>query len=280
MRIILMREYLYIILTVLLFGSSFPLVKLLLHELHPLHILFFSTLFGGLVLLFLSLVLKEQRITSTPYEFFYMSMLGVFLYYTFSFTSMVFISANLSVIINYLWPIFTIVFSAVLFRERVSLYSFFGIGVTFFGVILALGGNGSLNMLGVVLALLGAVSYGLFSTVGKQKPQTLLNISMYFLFSAVFFGPLMVLFAGVPTLSFQNMCMLLWIGGFSSGLGYFFLFRAIHSGHLGKKLSLLYFTPFVSMVLIYFILSEIPGRTAVFGAGLVVLGTLLQFIKN
>ncbi len=275
-----MREYLYIVLTVLLFGSSFPLVKLLLHDLHPLHILFFSTFFSGLVLFLLSLILKERGTPLSLLESFYMSMLGVFLYYTFSFTSMVFISAELSVIINYLWPIFTIVFSAVWFKERISLYSFLGIGAAFFGIILALGGDGSLNIFGVVLALLGAISYGLFSTIGKQKPQTLLNISVYFLFSAAFFGPLMVLFVGVPVLSFRNICMLLWIGGFSSGLGYFFLFRAIHSGHLGKKLSLLYFTPFVSMVLIYFILSEIPGLTAVFGAGLVVLGTLLQFIKN
>ncbi len=97
-----MREYFYVVLTVLLFGSSFPLVKLLLHELHPLHVLFFSTFFGGLVLLVLSLVLKEQRTYPGLFEFFYMSMLGVFLYYTFSFTSMVFIPANLSVIINYL----------------------------------------------------------------------------------------------------------------------------------------------------------------------------------
>ncbi len=161
-----------------------------------------------------------------------------------------------------------------------SVYSALGIGTAFFGVILALGDNGSSNIFGVVLALLGAVSYGLFSAIGKQKPQTLFSISVYFLFSAMFFGPLMVLFAGIPVLSLQDTCMLIWVGGFSSGLGYFFLFRAIRSGHLGQKLSLLYFTPFVSMVLGYFILGEVPKLTAVFGAGLVVFGTLFQFIED
>lgn len=117
------------------------------------------------------------------------------------FKSILELGASTSVILLYTSPIWVLLFSAVLFREKISVLKTAALFMTFAGCILITGfGNSSVSVKGVVIGLLSGVGYALYSVFARfalKKYSTSTLVFYTFLCNAVSLVP----FAGISSIA-------------------------------------------------------------------------------
>ncbi len=95
-------------------------------------------------------------------------LFGIFFYQLFFCLATERLPAQEAFIINYLWPIMTVVFACILLKEKVTKAKVLGLVLSFAGVIIVLtkfnlSSIAGLNIGSAGFALLAAVCYGLFA---------------------------------------------------------------------------------------------------------------------
>ena len=140
------KEYLYAGVSIFCWSTVAVITKLLLKDLNQFQLLWVSSLFAGLFLLAVNLFtgrLKELK--SWTLKDYAVSALcgipGTFLYYVFYYAGAARMEASHAFIINYLWPIMSVVFACILLKEKLSWRKGIAIVMSFLGVITVAGGN-------------------------------------------------------------------------------------------------------------------------------------------
>lgn len=283
--------YLFVLLAALLWGSSAAVGKLLLADLNNLQLLFFTNLFAFLGLFFVILFQKKLAIikTYTKKDYFvfgWMGFLGIFLYFFFFYRALELLPAQEAFIINYLWPIMVILFAVIILKEKVTWLKILGLLCSFIGVtIVVTKGDFSAfhfdSLLGILLAIAGAIVYGLFSVLGKKQDYNKFTSMMfYYLLSFLYSLIAVISFSNIPQISLYQLSGLLWLGIFPGGLGYVFWFLALKHGDTAKMSNIIFITPFISLIFIYFLVGERILISSIIGLIIIVAGILLQSAEN
>lgn len=168
------------------FAFSYVWFKIANQAYRPLTIVFFRLATAVIVLsLFLYLtgrfekIRKEDRI-----YFFFIALFEPFLYFIFESYGLSFISSTVASVIIATIPIFTAIGALILFREKLSLFNYLGIIVSFTGIfIFTVAGksNLSFNTKGVILmflAVLCATGYSLIlrRLANNYRPVYIVNV--------------------------------------------------------------------------------------------------------
>lgn len=281
------KAYLFALVAVVLFASAAAVAKLLLGGLDNLQLLFFSSFFAMTALLVILVAQKKRVLVSrlSARDWLKLSLLGfigVFLYHVFYFGSLSFIPAQQALTVNYLWPVLTMLFAIPILKEPFSSRKLAAIMVSFVGVLLVVSqGNfssiGFGNANGILLAFLGAVFYGLFSAFGKKLSLDT-TVSMFVYLTVAFVCSLIAVlfFSSVPVLSLTQWVGVVWLGAFSIGLGFLAWFLALKYGDTAKIANLVFLSPFVSLVFVFFLVGEAIAWSSVVGLILIVSGIFIQ----
>ncbi len=184
-------------------------------------------------------------------------------------------------IINYTWPILIVLFSALIFREKLNSIKFASILISFIGVVIILTKGRLLdirftNIEGDLLALSASVCFALFSVLGKKvKYDQIVAVFVYFLSATVFCLSTLKLFV-ITHLSINSLFWLLINGMFINGISYIFWFKALKSAQTALVSNLIYLTPAVSLIFIALILKEKIHLYSLFGLIFILTGIGLQ----
>lgn len=282
--------YMYASLAAIMWGSTAAVTKLLLNHLTNFQVLFYSTLFASLTLLVVCVAqgrLSEiKRYTVRDYATFaFMGFVGVLLYRYFLQAALELMPAQEAFIINYTWPIMVVVFAWLILKERMTARKLLGLFLSFFGVIVV-STKGDFSVLsfsvgGVLFALAGAIAYGFYSALGKRQHYDKYTSTMFFyVFSFIYSAIFILGTSQVPALSAGQAGGLLWLGIFPSGLAFVFWLLALKHGDTAKISNLIFVTPFLSLVYIYFMLGEEILFSSVVGLVIIVVGILIQSITR
>ncbi|MFH1587261.1 MAG: DMT family transporter, partial [Candidatus Diapherotrites archaeon] len=133
------------------------------------------------------------------------------------------------------------------------------------------------NLFGVLLAISGAIVYGLFSVLGKKQDydQTT-SVAFYYLFGFIYTLLLSIVTSQLFIPNFSQLVGLLWMGIFASALPFLFWFLALKHGDTAKISNIIYLTPFISLIYIFFLLSEEILISSLIGLVLIVAGIIMQ----
>jgi drug/metabolite transporter (DMT)-like permease len=281
----------YVVFAVLLWASTPAVGKLLLLNLNNLQVLFFTSFIASISLFIISLTQNKIRVIKgykfkDYLKFAYMGFIGIFLYYVFFYGALKYLPAQEASVINYLWPIIVLIFAGIILREKFTLRKFLGIILSFIGVFIV-GTRGNIfsfhfsNLTGILLAIAGAVSYGLFSVLGKKYDyERFTSMLFYFIFTFIFVAIAVLIFSSIPNISVPQLAGLLWLGIFPSGLGFVFWFLALKYGETAKMSNIIYLTPFVSLIYIHFLVSEKILLSSIIGLILIIMGILIQSTRK
>ena len=282
---------LYILLVIVFWASTAAVGKLLLQELSNMQLLFYICIFASLSI-FVTILYQHKVMMISNYSlsdfvnFLIMGFLGVFLYTFCLFEAINYLSAHEAFILNYLWPILVVVFSAIFFKETLTTRNLLGI-IFSFGGVLVLFTKGNIqtitlnNLTGTVYALIGAIAYALYSVIGKHQTHDKYVSTMFnYLFAAFFTLPFLYSPLHLPSLTILQWSALLWLGIFANGFAFVFWFQALRHGDTSHVTNLIYFTPFLSLVYSYFILGEEILMTSLAGLFLIVFGIFIQLFKT
>lgn len=283
--------YIYLALTILLWSATPAVAKIALRELNNYQLLFYTSIVAVVSLFFVNLFQGKLSTLATYTKKDYLAMfgmgaLGIYLYYIFLYGSFALAPAGQVNVVNYLWPVFIIVFSIPILKEKYNNTTLLAISVSFLGAFIAFT-KGTLSLfsneyaLGYLSAALGAVCYGLFSVLGKKlKYEKFTSMFVYYLFAALLIIPTSILISGivVPT-SLSTILAILVLGGVMNSIGFVLWFKALASGHTHKTANMLYAVPFLAMVWTYFLNAEPFSIFSVLGLSLILSGILIQ-LKN
>lgn len=284
-------SYLYISLTVLFWGSTAAVGKLLLKNLDNFQLLLFVSLFGAISLFIVVLLQKKleviKKYTLRDYcRFALMGFIGIFLYHVLLFAGLSVAPAQEVFVVNYTWPIWVVIFAVIFMKEKLNVKKILAVIICFIGVyIVVTRGDffsfSDVNINGDLFALAGAISYGLFSVMGrKYNYEVFTSMMFYFGFSFIYTLIATVSFSTIPTVTSFEMVGLIWMGVFAIGLAFCFWFLALKHGNIIEMSNIVFVTPFISLVFIYFLLGEEILLFSVVGLIIIVLGIFLNNIRR
>ena len=208
-------------------------------------------------------------------------LLGIFLYYSFYYIGMGRMLASQAFIINYLWPIMSILFAAILLKEKLTLRKAMAITLSFVGVVIVTGKElihfNPYMIFGAAMCICGAVCYGAFTALNKKYHYEK-GISMMIAFFTSFLLSMVMnlLTQGSWKMGFGELLGLGWNGVFSMAIGNTAWALALEKGSTAKIANLAYITPFISLIWTALILKEQISLWSVAGLCVIVLGILIQ----
>lgn len=281
---------LYVIITAILFTTFEPVCKLFAHEINPYAITALRFLIGSLVLLPFSIretVKKKIKLKYT--DFVVMVLLGVL----FICVSMVLLQVSLKMadspaliaIIFSANSVFTIILSVVFLKVKVTKLNAAGIILCIVGVILCGDFTQGSNTISVILGLLSAITFSVYTVLAKKymtKVSGVIQTGISF-FSGSVILLIILLLCGINVtegISQSNALLFLYVAIFVTGIGYAAYFAAMKTG--GAQLAAISFMikPILTPFATFFINGIVPDKKVIIALILVVAGLYMASKKE
>ena len=271
---------------ILMWSTMATVSKLLLTSLSNFQVLCISSLLAGVSMLAMNAFSGKLALLKTYRLKDYLIMtgtglLGIFLYYSFYYIGMSRMPASQAFIINYLWPIMSVVFAAILLKEKLTARKMIAIGMSFVGVMIVTGKDllqfDGQMLFGAVMCILDAVCYGAFTALNKKWHYEKGISMMVAFFTSFVLSFVMNQVSGAGwNISFGQLLGLGWNGIFSMAIGNTAWALALQKGNTAQISNLAYITPFLSLIWTALILKEQISVWSVVGLCVIVLGVLIQ----
>ena len=281
------KNYVYAILTVLIWSTLAATAKMILSDIPNLEVLSVSSIFSFLFLLILNIAngqIKEIKTYSIK-EYGIMSglgFIGLFLYSALYYYGLSQLSSQEACILNYLWPIMLVIFSCIILKERLTVMKVVAMICSFAGIIILSAGGSTASVgnttLGIISCIIAAACYGLFSVLNK-KADLNQNITMMIIWLTV---AICAMLLGLITetwvpISGVQWLGLLWLGVVVDAIAYLLWALALKGAENTAKIAnLAYLTPFLSLIVSAVLLKEKIEVQAIIALVFIIGGILLQ----
>ncbi len=295
MRIRLSRTDSLVLCVVLIWATTFSVIKYGLRELGPLS--FASIRFSGASILLLAWVwMAEGRPAIRKEDWLRVAVVGltvIGVYQALFTVGLQYTTASNSSLMLASIPAWTAMVAAFSRQERISALQIVGILLSFTGVALIIGGGGGQFVLtweylkGDMLTLVAAALYGVGSVV--SKPLLLRYSSLRLMSISMLCGSLFLIVVSVPELAAQEWALvsmgtwlaLAFTALFGAGLAYVIWFKSI--GEIGASRTAIFnnLIPPVAILIAVATLGERFTSIQILGAAIVLAGvTLTRFAQS
>jgi drug/metabolite transporter (DMT)-like permease len=286
------KAYLYALLAVLAWSTVATAFKISLRYLTFLELLLYSSLFSALVLAGVLVVggrLRDLR-SCTRRDYLSSAGLGLlnpFAYYLVLFKAYSLVPAQIAQSLNYTWAVVIVVFSIIFLGQKITLGRVAAILVSYLGVIvIATRGRfrdfGPANPLGVVLALGSALIWATYWLVNlRDRRDAAVKLFLNFVFGFLFALAASAAFALPRRPDLRGLAGAAYIGTFEMGVTFVLWLKALKLSRTTAQVSnLIFLAPFLSLVLINFVLRERVVLPTILGLVLIVAGIFMQQLKK
>lgn len=287
------KSYIFAAVSILFWSTVATITKLLLNGLNNFQVLWVSSFFAFLFLfcvnIFTGKIKKLKKYTAKDFlTTILIGLPGTFFYYIFYYTGTDILSASQAFIINYMWPIMSVVFACIVLKEKMTVKKGIAVAVSFLGVgivnakDLFSASTDKTVIIGMLACLLGAVSYGLFTALNKKYHydkmlSMMTNYLVTFALTSIINAISGNLFlpSGIEALGFA------WNGIFTMAIACTTWVMALDKGNTAKISNLAYMTPFLSLVWTWLVLYDdgIKNPNSLIGLCVIVAGIFIQLIN-
>ncbi len=286
------RAYLYAFAAVAFWATVASAFKLSLRFLDFLQLLYFSAM-SSLFVLFLIVIIQGklcQLKKLTKRDLFSSALLGFlnpFLYYVILFKAYSLLSAQEAQALNYTWPIMLVLLSVPLLGQKMSLRSLAAICICFLGVCI-ISSKGDIlgfrftNAGGALLALSTAVIWALFWIYNvRDSRDEVVKLFVNFAFGLLYISIAVAVYSRFVFPDIRGFWGAVYVGLFEMGITFVVWSKALHLSETTAQVSkLIYFVPFLSLVIIHFLVGEAILLSTIVGLLLIVSGVVLEQSKS
>lgn len=254
---------LFALLTAILFVTLEPVSKLIAGSVNPFAMTFWRFLIGSLILLPFAIVkIKKEKVKITPLDLLKMALLGVLCICISMLSLQIAVkkadTPSLIAIIFSANSVFTICLAALINKEKITANKILALILGVIGVVLCADFSSGTNLDSVLLAVLAAVTFSLYTVISQKftkKFGGLIQSSIVFLLGSLIL--LVVLLCMKEDIyvpyDAKSLLTMLYLALFVTGLGYISYFKAIEKG--GSIMASLAFfakpvlTPFATLLI-------------------------------
>jgi len=285
--------YLAATFAILLWSSAFPITRYVLQYYSPVTIVLLRFTAASVTLIIIGIIRKIRLPALKDIPLFALCGLsGVFIYsYLFN-TGSVTVVAGVSSFIITSSPVYTLILTRLILKEKVKLICWIGVGVSFIGlgaVTLSQTTEFALNS-GVFLLILAAISSGVWTIVVRKlstkkpeqeastKPYNAMEITTYAITSGTI-GMLIFIPSAIreiPDSLLTVNLLVIFLGIFPSAFGYLAYGYALASAAKVAHITVFqYLIPFFSALIAYFWLGETLTMSALIGGIIIIIGMII-----
>ncbi len=278
----------YFLMGILLFfwGSFAAVSKVTLGKLDSMQILFY--MFGCAVLIMTVLLFatgkhKEMKsISLRDYTRLAVYGLPQFFYYFLYILAIMKLPTIEASAINYLFPVFIVLLAVPIHGEKLTVFKVVSLLIGFAGVlvIITAGNIGSFkltNLSGDIAALGGALSWGLFSNLGKKNKLDAFLSNYVYTITAFVLSTAGLLFLSGPVLpDAAGIAGIVWLCISNIILTYYIWFRILKIAPAALAANLSFLSPFATLVFIVVLTGEKILLSQLLGLMIILLGTAVQ----
>lgn len=282
------KAYIYAVGAVLIWSTVASAFKISLRTLSPAHLLLYANLVSVLLLGGILLCRRElgSALPKNGRELLRSSILGIlnpFLYYLILFKAFDLLPAQEAQPLNYTWAITLSLLAVPLLKQKLGLREMIAILISYSGVLMIstrgdLAGLNFSDPLGVVLALGSTIIwalYWIFNTTDSRTPVA--GLFMNFLCALPMILIYCLVFTEMQSPDMTGLLGAAYIGCFEMGISFFLWLQALrYSSSAARISSLIFISPFISLVLIHFLVGEEILPSTFYGLILIVAGLALQ----
>lgn len=263
------QAFIYAALSVILWGTIPTAFKIALSELSIITMLGITTLVSTVVLFLIVAATGKLKLLRemTGKDIMWSALLGLINpvgYYLLLLTAYSRLPGQVAQPINMIWPIILVFFSIPLLHQRIPSRSFIALLISLIGVyIIASQGDplhpGKSDTTGVILALVSGVLWALYFVLNvRDRRDEAVKLFTNFLFGAMYMFILMLVSRSFgETISIRGAAASVYCGIFEMGITFWLWLRALQLAETTDRVSnLIYFAPFISMILLHFIIDE------------------------
>lgn len=210
-----------------------------------------------------------------------------FLYYLVLFKAYEYLPAQEAQAINYTWALMLTFLSVIFLKQKLTITDIFAGIVCYFGVlVIATKGEAFAlkftNTEGVLLALFSTVLWAMYWVLNtKFKVDPVVGLFSNFLISIPIILVYFFLTQPIVLPSLNGILAATYVGFFEMGITFLFWLKAMQlTTSTSKIANLIFISPFLSLVFIYFIVGEKIYISTVLGLGLIIFGLIVQQSKN
>ena len=275
-------------LSVLFWSTVATSFKLALREYDFIQLIFYASVVT-VVLLFLILAFQKKThliFRQTKQQWFYsilMGLLNPIAYYLVFFKAYSLLPAQVAQPLNMIWPIALALLSVPFLRQKIGWHSFIALIISFVGVFFissqgGLDGFRNTNPLGVFLAVGSSVLWSLYWIFNvRDKRDEVVKLFLNFVFGIIYLLPIVFLFSSFQITTGISLAAVIHTGIFEVGITYIVWLKAMNLTTSNAKIgNIAFFTPFLSLIFIHFVLKETIYITTFIGLVFIISGVLVQ----
>jgi len=281
------KEYIFLVLSALFFGSINPIGKILLNEITPLQFALIRSSFGCLLILFGLILSREYKIfrKMKKNDFFICIILGIvafFLFQVFMGLALSRIAASVnSLLLNSTIPISVLFLTFLVSHKKITKYSVLGVIFGMAGMALAVLKPEDLSLInvsGIIFAILAGIFWGVntFGITGVRKKFGTFPILTLSLLSGVIVSFLFILLIDgcdeFVNASINMKLLFVFAGFFSTGLPLIFYYYSLKKLGAAKVSVCYYLAPVFAIILSAIILQEPITYLLVLGTFFILVG--------
>lgn len=288
-----MPIYLSLICVTFLWGTSFAVSKIALHELSPLNLAGFRFLTAAIIFSSILAVKKSRIYQEDIPQLIVMGFLSITSYFYIQYTGLLYTTSISASLLLATSPVWTTIIGILIGQEKVNHKAVGGILLAFLGVTVVIS-RGKLfslfvseTILGDILLLLNAIVWAFFTLYGKKI------MSKYSPFSAVayvnIFGALMLLpiilipnplnpvslIKQLSNITLPTIAAVIYLAALCSVYGYYTWYRGIETIGAIRTASFYYICPLFALLAGIWLLDETITLFVLLGGITVIIGVYL-----
>lgn len=282
------KSYLYAAIAVAFWSTVATAFKIALGTLDIFQLLFLATVTAATVLLIPVLMGGHHKLLATqfalhPIRSFAAAAINPMIYYLVLFAAYDRLPAQVAQPVNYTWALMLVVLSIIFLGQRPTRYDLIACIVSYAGVfVISTQGNFSFantDTFGLSLALISTVIWAGYWILNMQDPRDeRVSMCLNFLVAVPVAAAACGYFSSFEFAK-EGIAAAIYVGIFEMGLAFVLWSQALKLAVNTSRVSTMIFvSPFLSLVLIYFILGEPIHTTTYVGLVVIVAGLLIQRI--
>lgn len=283
--------YIYATIAVILWGTVATAMKMSMEYFDFFQLLFLSVFVSLITLLCVVAYQKKlKNIFKWPAKAYLKSaifgLVNPFVYYIILFKAYELLPAQEAQPLNYTWPIMITLLSIPILKQKISFKNFMAIMISFLGVLI-ISTRGQLaefsfsNPEGAAFGLASAVIWALFWVYNiKDERDEISKLFLNFLFGMIYITIALFMFSEFPKFSTQHFLSAAYVGLFEMGVTFIIWSLALKKSKQTAGVSkLIYLVPFISLLVIYFVLGEEIQESTLYGLAFIISGLIFDNIN-
>ena len=275
----------YAFLAVFLWGTMGTTIKLIVTKVDSFTVAVYTGLFATIALfLYLIITKKTKELIKElkkHYLFFVIvGIIGLGVQQIFYLKAFQLLPASQVVIVFYLYPLFMIILSGLILKEKTSLTSMFFVLLGFFGVYILVS-NGTFIILyinnGLIFTLFASLSWGLFSVLIKlRKVNAEISMFLFNLFGLIFLIALVPLFGFNCYITLSETLGIIYLALIPTALAFVLWNKALYLTRISICSNISLLTPLFSLVIISLVLKEKINFNQIIGLVIILVSVFLN----